>query len=41
MDDAETIPYASPKRKNDIDDRKTIVCASPKRESEEEIDEKI
>ena len=41
MDDAETIPYASPKRENDIDDRKTIVCASPKRESEDEIDEKI
>ena len=41
MDDAKTIPYASPKRKNDIDDRETIVYASPKRKSEDEIDEKI
>ena len=41
MDDAETILYASPKRKNNIDDRETIVYTSPKRESEDEIDEQI
>ena len=41
MDDAETIPYTSPKRENNIDDRETIVYAFPKRESEDEIDEKI
>ena len=41
MNDAETILYASPKRKNNIDHRETIVYTSPKRESEDEIDEKI
>ena len=41
MDDAETIPYASPKRENNIDDRETIVYAFQKMESEDEIDEKI
>ena len=41
MDEAETIPYALPKRENEIDDSETIAYASPKRESEDEIDEKI
>ena len=41
MDDAETIPYASPKKEDNIDDRETILYASPRRESEDEIDEKI
>ena len=41
MDETETIPYASPKRENDIDDSETIVYASLNRESEDEIDEKI
>ena len=38
MDDIGTIPYASPKRENDIDDRvddiETIPYASPKREND-------
>ena len=39
----ETIPYTSPKGKNDneIENRGTILYASPRRESEDEIDEKI
>ena len=41
MDDAETIPYASPKREDNIDDRETIIYASLRMESEDEIDEKI
>ena len=41
MDDAETIPYASPKKEDSIDGRETILYASLKRESEDEIDEKI
>ena len=41
MDETETIPYASPKRENDIDDSETIVYSSLKRESEDEIDQKI
>ena len=28
MNETETIPYASPKRENDIDDSETIVYAS-------------
>ena len=41
MDDAEMIPYASPKKKDDIDDRETTLYASPKKESEDEINEKL
>ena len=41
MDDAETIPYASPKREDNIDDRETIIYAFLRMESEDEIDEKI
>ena len=41
MDETKRIPYASRKRKNDMDDSEIIVCASPKRETEDEIDEKI
>ena len=41
MDDAETIPYASPKREDNIDDRETIIYASLRMEIEDEIDEKI
>ena len=41
MDDAETIPYASPKREDDIGDKETILYTLPKRESEDEIDEKV
>ena len=41
IDDAETIPYASPKREDDIDDREAILYTSPRREDEGEIDEKI
>ena len=33
MDDIETIPYASPKRENDIDDIETISYTSSKREN--------
>ena len=41
MDEAETIPYATPKRENDIVHCETIVYASPKRESEDQIEEEI
>ena len=41
VDETETMPYASPKRENDMDDNETIVYASPKRESGDEIDKKI
>ena len=41
MDDAETIPYASSKREDDIDNREIILYAFPRRESEDEIDIKI
>ena len=34
MDDIETIPYASPKRENDIHDIETIPFVSPKREND-------
>ena len=41
MDDIEKIPYASPKRENDIDDRETIIYTSPRRQGENGIDKKI
>ena len=34
MDDIETIPYVSPKRKNDIDDIEKIPYALSKREND-------